>query len=184
MLLRVALSVALLLLSAPAAAKGLELSLGVEGGVSRYTGALGDVLKSGASWGVNAKVRATPWLSVGFAYSGSLNRLSVPDEDAPPLLVRDGASAIARLSPGRRTFEPFVEVGAGISRLTLARGDAGPRYQGDTTAEIPAAAGVMLHADALDVGLKLGYVALLGNSVYEGGGGHLLTGSLTLGASF
>ena len=90
MLGRVVLSAALLLWAAPAAAKGLELSLGVEGGVSRYTGALGGALKAGASWGVHAEARATSWLAVGFAYSGSLNRLSVPGEDAPPLLVRDG----------------------------------------------------------------------------------------------
>jgi hypothetical protein len=129
-------------------------------------------------------MRAAPWLTLGFSYAGSLNRLERTGEIVPPLLVRDGASALVRLSPGPLGLEPFVELGAGVSRLTLARGDAGPRYRGDTVLELPVAVGATLHTGVLDLGLKLGHVLLVGNQVYDGGGGHLATGALTLGASF
>jgi hypothetical protein len=181
--LRLALCAALLLASQAAWADGIGLSMGVEGGVSRFNGPLGENLKPGAAWGVRADLRAKPWLGVALAYTGSMNRLARSGDDSPPLLVRDGASALARLSARRGQLEPFAEAGIGIGRLSFSRGDAGALYRSDTTPEVPLAAGVLLHAGALDVGLRLGHVFLLDNEAYRGGGGNLWIGALSLGAN-
>lgn len=173
---------AVLLVGSNAAALSIsDVSMSVEGGASRFTGPLGRVASSGSTWALRLQVHALPWLSYGAAYEGSANRIGGGGDQPLQLLTRDGASAFLRLSTGRRLFEPFAEAGLGVARLSAS---AGPRFRGSSAADIPLAAGVLLHAGAVNFGLRLGFHLLPGNDVYAGGGGTLLTSALIVGARF
>ncbi|MCP3145167.1 hypothetical protein [Pyxidicoccus xibeiensis] len=167
-----------------------DVNVFLRGGVGDYTGGLGDVTSTGPAWGVTLNVQPTTFLGFELGYEGSQNGLDDVRLLEEPSLVRQGGSALLKLSPPFLTaIRPFVGAGLGISYVDV-RGAAADLYGSDTMQEVPLAAGVEFNSGALTAGFRTTYRVLLNEGFAEvpvdadDDDGGLLDASLTLGARF
>lgn len=177
------LAAAILLASSPALSRP-RLSVGAEVGVAGYTGALGEAVRRGGSWGLRAQAAVASPFSLGLAYEGSANRVQGFEGPAAPQLARHAWLAFVRLEPEGGLVAPFLEAGLGAASLRAVRGAPGPVLRDDWVLEIPAGAGLRIQAAGLSAGLRLTWRRLVGNQLLAGGGGDLVGTSLVLGARF
>ncbi|NVJ08240.1 hypothetical protein HUW63_23735 [Myxococcus sp. AM001] len=165
-----------------------DVNVFLRGGVGDYTGGLGDLTSTGPAWGVTLNLQPTTFLGFEVGYEGSRNGLTDSRLLEQPSLVRQGGSALVKVSPPfLTTVRPFVGAGLGVSHLNI-RGPVEDLYQSDTVPEVPLAAGVEFNRGVLTAGLRTTYRVLLSEGWADGAvedtNGGLLDASLTLGARF
>ncbi|MFP2929534.1 hypothetical protein ACLESO_30910 [Pyxidicoccus sp. 3LG] len=167
-----------------------DVNVFLRGGVGDYTGGLGDVTETGPAWGLTLNVQPTTFLGFELGYEGSQNGLDDVRLLEDPSIVRQGGSALLKVSPPFLTsIRPFVGAGLGISYVDV-RGAAADLYGSDTMQEVPLAAGVEFNSGSLTAGIRTTYRVLLNEGFAEDAllgddnDGGLLDASLTLGARF
>ncbi|QSQ24992.1 hypothetical protein JY651_08695 [Pyxidicoccus parkwayensis] len=164
-----------------------DVNVFLRGGVGDYTGDLGDLTSTGPAWGLTLNVQPTTFLGIEVGYEGSRNSISDARLLEEPALLRQGGSALVKVSPPFLTaIRPFVGAGLGLSYVDV-RGQGADLYASDTMEEVPLAAGVEFNSGALTAGLRATYRVLLSEdftSTPEADSGGLLDASLTLGARF
>ncbi|MCP3098615.1 hypothetical protein LZ198_06965 [Myxococcus sp. K15C18031901] len=171
-------------------AKRGDVNVFLRGGLGDYTGNLGDFTDTGPSWGLTLNVQPTTFLGIELGYEGSRN--GIADDRLlgdGPALVRQGGSALVKLSPPLLTaVRPFVGAGLGISYVDV-RGAGEGLWASDTMQELPLAAGLEFNSGALTAGVRATWRLLLNDGFADGAldedtDGGLLDASLTLGARF
>ncbi len=166
-----------------------DVNVFLRGGVGDYTGGLGDITSTGPAWGVTVNVQPTTFLGFELGYEGSQNGVDDLRLLEDPSLVRQGGSALLKVSPPfLTTIRPFVGAGLGMSYVDV-RGQAADLYESDTMQEVPLAAGVEFNSGALTAGFRTTYRVLLNEgwaqeNLDPDAEGGLLDASLTLGARF
>jgi len=170
------------------AGKRGDVNVFLRGGVGDYTGGLGELTSTGPAWGVTLNVQPTTFIGFELGYEGSQNGVDDVRLLEEPSLVRQGGSALLKLSPPFLTaVRPFVGAGLGMSYVDV-RGQAADLYESDTMQEVPLAAGVEFNSGALTAGFRTTYRVLINEGFAEQAGvddeGGLLDASLTLGARF
>jgi hypothetical protein len=166
-----------------------DVNVFLRGGVGDYTGGLGEVTSTGPAWGVTLNVQPTTFLGFELGYEGSQNGVDDIRLLEEPSLVRQGGSALLKVSPPFLTaVRPFVGAGLGLSYVDV-RGQAADLYDSDTMQEVPLAAGIEFNSGALTAGFRTTYRVLLSEDWAEDArpdadAGGLLDASLTLGARF
>ena len=166
-----------------------DVNVFLRGGVGDYTGGLGDFTSTGPAWGVTLNVQPTTFLGFELGYEGSQNGVEDVRLLEEPSLVRQGGSALLKVSPPFLTsIRPFVGAGLGVSYVDV-RGQAADLYGSDTMQEVPLAAGVEFNSGALTAGFRTTYRVLINEGWAEelppdDSEGGLLDASLTLGARF
>jgi opacity protein-like surface antigen len=166
-----------------------DVNVFLRGGVGDYTGGLGDITSTGPAWGVTVNVQPTTFLGFELGYEGSQNGVDDLRLLENPSLVRQGGSALLKVSPPfLTTIRPFVGAGLGMSYVDV-RGQAADLYESDTMQEVPLAAGVEFNSGALTAGFRTTYRVLLNEGWAQENldpdtEGGLLDASLTLGARF
>ncbi|WP_426753105.1 hypothetical protein [Myxococcus sp. Y35] len=166
-----------------------DLNVFLRGGVGDYTGDLGDLTSTGPAWGVTLNVQPTTFLGFELGYEGSRNGITDSRLLDTPSLVRQGGSALVKVSPPFLTaIRPFVGAGLGVTYVDVRGGVLDDLYQSDTVPEVPLAAGVEFNRGALTAGIRTTYRVLLSEGWADGAvndaDGGLLDASLTLGARF
>ncbi|HZI12722.1 MAG TPA: outer membrane beta-barrel protein [Myxococcus sp.] len=170
------------------AGKRGDVNVFLRGGVGDYTGGLGDVTSTGPAWGVTLNVQPTTFIGFELGYEGSQNGVDDVRLLEEPSVVRQGGSALLKLSPPFMTkVRPFVGAGVGMSYVDV-RGQGADLYDSDTMQEVPLAAGVEFNSGGLTAGFRTTYRVLFNEGFAEQAGvedeGGLLDASLTLGARF
>ncbi|NMO15226.1 outer membrane beta-barrel protein [Pyxidicoccus fallax] len=166
-----------------------DVNVFLRGGVGDYTGGLGDLTDTGPAWGVTLNVQPTTFLGFELGYEGSQNGIEDTRLLEGPSLVRQGGSALLKVSPPFLTaVRPFVGAGLGISYVDV-RGQGADFYGSDTMQEVPLAAGIEFNSGALTAGFRTTYRVLLSEDWAQDTpdvdtDGGLLDASLTLGARF
>ena len=166
-----------------------DVNVFLRGGVGDYTGGLGDFTSTGPAWGVTLNAQPTTFLGFELGYEGSQNGVEDVRLLEEPSLVRQGGSALLKVSPPFLTsIRPFVGAGLGVSYVDV-RGQAADLYGSDTMQEVPLAAGVEFNSGALTAGFRTTYRVLINEGWAEelppdDSEGGLLDASLTLGARF
>ncbi|MBZ4417677.1 outer membrane beta-barrel protein [Myxococcus sp. RHSTA-1-4] len=166
-----------------------DVNVFVRGGVGDYTGSLGDFTSTGPAWGVTLNVQPTTFIGFELGYEGSQNGVEDFRLLEEPSLVRQGGSALLKLSPPFLTaVRPFVGAGLGLSYVDV-QGQAADLYDSDTMQEVPLAAGVEFNSGALTAGFRTTYRVLLSedwaqNVPDDDANAGLLDATLTLGARF
>jgi opacity protein-like surface antigen len=165
-----------------------DVNVFLRGGVGDYTGDLGDLTSTGPAWGLTLNVQPTTFLGFELGYEGSQNGVSDIRLLDEPSLVRQGGSALLKVSPPFLTsIRPFVGAGVGMSYVDV-RGAGADLYESDTMQEVPLAAGVEFNSGGLTAGLRATYRVLLNEDFaaqpLEDSDGGLLDASFTLGARF
>jgi Outer membrane protein beta-barrel domain len=159
----------------------------LSGGVSDYTGEVGDDLDTGPAWGLTVNVQPTNVLGFELGYSGSRNTVAndlLPDA----ALTRNGATGLIKLAlPFIDVVKPFLGAGLGASYIS-ASGGAG-LYDSDLVEEVPVAAGIEFNNGGLTAGLRATYRLLVDESFAADTStgnpqGGLFDASLTLGGRF
>ncbi|GHG85668.1 hypothetical protein [Comamonas sp. JC664] len=166
-----------------------DLNVFLRGGLGDYTGNLGDLTRTGPAWGVTLNVQPTTFLGFEVGYEGSRNGLTDSRLLENPALVRQGGSALLKVSPPFLTaVRPFVGAGLGVTYFDIRGSVLDGLYQSDTVPEVPLAAGIEFNRGALTAGLRTTYRVLLSegwaDGAVEDAGGGLLDASFTLGARF
>ncbi|GEN09342.1 Outer membrane protein beta-barrel domain-containing protein [Myxococcus fulvus] len=172
------------------AGKRGDVNVFLKGGLGDYTGNLGDLTSTGPSWGLSLNVQPTTFLGFELGYEGSQNGINdVRILDDGPSIVRQGGSALVKLSPPMLTsVRPFVGAGFGLTYVDV-RGTGGGFYDSDTMEEVPLAAGLEFNSGALTAGLRATYRVLIDDAGFANGAvedtdGGLFDASVTLGARF
>lgn len=166
-----------------------DVNVFLRGGVGDYTGGLGELTSTGPAWGVTLNVQPTTFLGLELGYEGSQNGVEDVRLLEEPSLVRQGGSALLKVSPPFLTaVRPFVGAGLGLSYVDV-RGQAADLYDSDTMQEVPLAAGIEFNSGAITAGFRTTYRVLLSEDWAEDArpdtdAGGLLDASLTLGARF
>ncbi|WP_224245571.1 outer membrane beta-barrel protein [Hyalangium gracile] len=164
-----------------------DLKVFLSGGVSEYTGELGEDINTGPAWGLTVNVQPTNILGFELGYTGSSNTVDnglLPDAR----LTRNGATGLIKLAPPFiEVVKPFVGAGLGASYVS-ASGGAG-LYDSDLVEEVPVAAGVEFNKGGLTAGLRATYRLLVDESFASDASlgnpqGGLFDASLTLGGRF
>jgi hypothetical protein len=164
-----------------------DVNVFLSGGVSDYTGSVGDNIDTGPSWGLTVNVQPLKILGFELGYDGSRNIVSndlLPDAT----LTRHGATGLVKLAPPFiDVVKPFVGAGLGASYIS-ANGGAG-LYDSDLVEEVPVVAGIEFNKGALTAGLRATYRMLVDESfatdVAPGNPqGGIFDASLTLGGRF
>jgi hypothetical protein len=159
----------------------------LSGGVSDYTGEVGDDIDTGPAWGLTVNVQPTNILGFELGYTGSRNTVEsdlLPDA----ALTRNGATGLIKLAPPFiDVVKPFVGAGLGASYIS-ASGGAG-LYDSDLVEEVPVAAGIEFNKGGLTAGLRATYRLLVDESFAAdtttgNPQGGLFDASLTLGGRF
>jgi hypothetical protein len=159
----------------------------LSGGVSDYTGEVGDDIDTGPAWGLTVNVQPTNILGFELGYSGSRNTVAsdlLPDA----ALTRNGATGLIKLAPPFiEAVKPFLGAGLGASYIS-ASGGAG-LYDSDLVEEVPVAAGIEFNKGGLTAGLRATYRLLVDESFAADTStgnpqGGLFDASLTLGGRF
>jgi opacity protein-like surface antigen len=166
-----------------------DVNVFLRGGVGDYTGDLGNLANTGPTWGLTLNVQPTTYLGLEVGYEGSQNKVDDNRLLEEPSLVRNGGSALVKVSPPLLTaVRPFVGAGLGISYVDV-RGRGAGLYDSDLMEEVPLVAGVEFNSGALTAGVRGTYRILVDegfaeNATVENPSGGLLDASLTLGARF
>lgn len=165
-----------------------DVNVFLRGGLGDYTGGLGDLTSTGPAWGLTLNVQPTTFLGFELGYEGSQNGLNDVRLLEEPSLVRQGGSALLKVSPPFLTaVRPFVGAGLGLSYVDV-RGPAADLYASDTMQEVPVAAGVEFNSGGLTAGIRATYRFLLNEDwaadALDDNDGGLMDASLTLGARF
>jgi hypothetical protein len=164
-----------------------DLNVFLRGGVSDYTGELGDDVNAGPAWGLTVNVQ--PMRSLGFelGYEGSKNDVAsdlVPDAS----FMRHGISGLLKVSPPLiEKVKPFVGVGLGASYISVDGG--GGLYDSDLVEEVPVAAGLEFNSGAITAGVRGTYRLLVDEGLAADAApgnpqGGLFDASFTLGGRF
>lgn len=159
-----------------------DTGLTVRGGVSNFTGDLGDDTTTGAFLGIQADARPINGIGVELGYEGSRNALS----DADGAIWRHNVGALAKVGPIINEFRPFVGAGFGVSVLDPSNDAATLGYDNDVITEVPLAAGLEYKLGDLTAGARATY-RILGDeevSPVPGDTGNLFNVGLTLGGRF
>ncbi|MDQ3266845.1 MAG: outer membrane beta-barrel protein [Myxococcota bacterium] len=189
----VAVAAAALSISAPGwAADGDrvgDFNLQARGGVSGFTGALGEYTAAGPSWGVGLNVQ--PYRMIGFEvnYEGSRNHITDDRFTVSPSLTRHGASAMVKLAPPfLDRIRPFAGVGLGASYVSADDPDG--LYRSDFIQEVPLAAGLEFNSGMFSAGLRATYRFLIDENFADAAQpvgnpeGGLFDASVMVGARF
>ncbi|MCY1021909.1 outer membrane beta-barrel protein [Pyxidicoccus sp. MSG2] len=165
-----------------------DVNVFLRGGVGDYTGDLGELTSTGPAWGLTLNVQPTTFLGFELGYEGSQNNVSDLRLLDEPSLVRQGGSALLKVSPPFLTsIRPFVGAGIGMSYVDV-RGTGADLYESDTMQEVPLAAGVEFNSGGLTAGVRATYRVLLSEDFaaqpLADDDGGLLDASFTLGARF
>lgn len=164
-----------------------DVNVFLSGGVSDYTGSVGDNVDTGPSWGLTVNVQPLKILGFELGYDGSRNIVSndlLPDAT----LTRHGATGLVKLAPPFiDVVKPFVGAGLGASYIS-ANGGAG-LYDSDLVEEVPVVAGIEFNKGALTAGMRATYRLLVDESfardIAPGNPqGGIFDASLTLGGRF
>ncbi|WP_224360327.1 outer membrane beta-barrel protein [Hyalangium versicolor] len=159
----------------------------LSGGVSDYTGDVGENINTGPAWGLTVNLQPLNILGFELGYNGSRNTVDnvlLPDAT----LTRNGATGLIKLAPPFiDVVKPFVGAGLGASYIS-ASGGAGV-YDSDLVEELPVAAGIEFNKGGLTAGVRATYRWLLDESFANGvdldkDQGGLFDASLTLGGRF
>ncbi|CAM3666658.1 outer membrane beta-barrel protein [Corallococcus sp. ZKHCc1 1396] len=174
--------------SALAEKKQGDVNVFLKGGVGDYTGALGELSSTGPQWGLTLNVQPTTFLGLEVGYEGSQNKVSDTRLFDGPSLVRNGGSALIKVSPPFLTaVRPFAGVGLGLSYVDV-RGAGAGLYDSDLMEEVPLAVGLEFNTGGLTAGVRGTYRVLIDQDFADAAanddGGGLMDASLTLGARF
>ncbi|MFP2907847.1 hypothetical protein ACLESD_22925 [Pyxidicoccus sp. 3LFB2] len=167
-----------------------DVNVFLRGGVGDYTGGLGDITATGPAWGLTLNVQPTTFLGFELGYEGSQNGVEDVRLLEGPSLVRQGGSALLKVSPPFLTaIRPFVGAGLGMSYVDVRGGAGAGLYDSDTMQEVPLAAGIEFNSGGLTAGFRTTYRVLLNEGwvedpIADEDEGGLLDASLTLGARF
>jgi hypothetical protein len=164
-----------------------DLNVFLRGGVSDYTGDLGNDVQAGPAWGLTVNVQ--PMRSLGFelGYEGSKNDVT-PDLAPDASFTRHGISGMLKVAPPLiEKVKPFVGVGLGASYISVD-GGAG-LYDSDLVEEVPVAAGIEFNTGAITAGVRGTYRMLVDEGMADGANvgnpqGGLFDASFTLGGRF
>ncbi|NOK19243.1 outer membrane beta-barrel protein [Corallococcus carmarthensis] len=182
---------AVVLCAGPALAqkKQGDVNVFLRGGIGDFTGDLGDLSSTGPLWGLTLNLQPTTFLGFEVGYEGSQNKVSDTRLFDAPSLVRNGGSALVKVSPPFLTaVRPFAGVGLGLSYVDV-RGAGAGLYDSDLMEEIPLAVGLEFNTGGLTAGVRGTYRVLIDQDFADAtstddAGGGLMDASLTLGARF
>lgn len=166
-----------------------EASLEVLGGVMGFTGELGNQTGLGPGWGLKANTQPRSFLGVELGYEGSRIPISDVRVGNSEGIWRHNATALAKVGPLVRDFQPFVGTGFGVSYLNPSNG-ADAVYNTDFQGEFPVAAGIDFRKGKLIAGARATYSWLLGDNLTTVPGtgrtaeGGLLNVGLNVGGQF
>jgi opacity protein-like surface antigen len=167
-----------------------DVNVFLRGGLGDYTGGLGDLTNTGPAWGLTLNVQPTTFLGFELGYEGSQNGVEDIRLLEEPSLVRQGGSALLKVSPPFLTaIRPFVGAGLGISYVDVRGNGGAGLLDSDTMQEVPLAAGVEFNSGGLTAGFRATYRVLLNEgfaeeALVDDNDNGLLDASLTLGARF
>jgi len=167
-----------------------DVNVFLRGGLGDYTGGLGDLTSTGPAWGLTLNVQPTTFIGFELGYEGSQNGVDDVRLLEEPSLVRQGGSALLKVSPPFLTaIRPFVGAGLGLSYVDVRGNTGAGLYGSDTMQEVPLAAGIEFNSGGLTAGFRTTYRVLLNEgwaeeALVEEDEGGLLDASLTLGARF
>ncbi|QRK07929.1 hypothetical protein JQX13_49555 [Archangium violaceum] len=138
----------------------------LRGGVGNYTGTLGDIAKTGPSWGLTVNLQPMRFLGFELGYEGAHNPISEAGV-FDLALTRHGGSALVKLSPPfLETVRPFVGAGVGGSYV-FAKGTLLGGYQSGLVGEVPLAAGIEFNVEQFTAGARATYRLLLDEDLSE-----------------
>ncbi|WP_223645026.1 outer membrane beta-barrel protein [Corallococcus sp. EGB] len=166
-----------------------DVNVFLRGGIGDYTGDLGDLANTGPLWGLTLNLQPTTFLGFEVGYEGSRNKVSDGRLFDGPSLVRNGGSALVKVSPPFLTaVRPFAGVGLGLSYVDV-RGASAGLYDSDLMEEVPLAVGLEFNTGGLTAGVRGTYRVLIDQDFAnvtstDDHGGGLMDASLTLGARF
>jgi hypothetical protein len=164
-----------------------DLNVFLRGGVSDYTGDVGENVQSGPAWGLTVNVQPTRIFGFELGYEGSKNDIEndlLPDAS----LTRHGASGLVKIAPPLiDKVKPFVGAGLGASYVSVDGGLG--LYESDLVEEVPVAAGIEFNTGAVTAGLRATYRLLVdenfaSNTSPGNPQGGLFDASFTLGGRF
>ncbi|MBN8227419.1 outer membrane beta-barrel protein [Corallococcus macrosporus] len=166
-----------------------DVNVFLRGGIGDYTGDLGDLSSTGPLWGLTLNLQPTTFLGFEVGYEGSQNKVADTRLFDAPSLVRNGGSALVKVSPPFLTaVRPFAGVGLGLSYVDV-RGAGAGLYDSDLMEEVPLAVGLEFNTGGLTAGVRGTYRVLIDQDFADAtstddAGGGLMDASLTLGARF
>ncbi|NOK36348.1 outer membrane beta-barrel protein [Corallococcus exercitus] len=166
-----------------------DVNVFLRGGIGDYTGDLGDLSSTGPLWGLTLNLQPTTFLGFEVGYEGSQNKVADTRLFDAPSLVRNGGSALVKVSPPFLTaVRPFAGVGLGLSYVDV-RGAGAGLYDSDLMEEVPLAVGLEFNTGGLTAGVRGTYRLLIDQDFAnvtstDDNGGGLMDASLTLGARF
>jgi hypothetical protein len=159
-----------------------DFGVSITGGLSTYTGDLGNDTGVGGSLGIQADSRPLRLLGVELGYEGSRN----PFEGIDGSLWRHNVGALAKVGPelGRNgNLRPYLGAGFGVSALNPS-GNAELLFGNDFVTEVPLAAGVDYKFGALKAGVRGSYRILGGEDLDAGQTGNNVNVGLQVGGAF
>ncbi len=159
-----------------------RIGLTVRGGVTSYTGDLGDATDPGAFLGIQADARPVNGIGVELGYEGSRNGL---EGDGDGALWRHNVGLLAKVGPDINDWRPFVGAGFGVSYLN-PNDEAGLALGTDTdvVTEVPLAAGVEYKLGDVTAGARATYRLIGDEELGLVDQGNLFTAGITLGGRF
>ncbi len=169
-----------------------DITVSALGGVSNYTGDLGDSSAAGPLVGVMV---GADWRGlVGAELGYETNRNSINDEiaGADQAIQRHNLSAFGKIGPTLATnFKPFIGAGLGASYVNVTDGaEDFSNFRSDFMQEVPVGAGLEYKVGALQAGVRGTYRFLVNDEFQEptpsadNPGGGLLSAQLNVGGSF
>lgn len=159
-----------------------DLNVGVSGGLSAFTGELGEETVAGGFLGVQASSRPLPLLGVELGYEGSRNAF----EDISGGLWRHNLGALAKVGPELgvdRNLRPFVGAGIGVSLLNPSEAGEVP-FDNDFITEVPLAAGVEYDIGGITAGARASYRLLGGENLGVAESGNIVNIGVQVGGAF
>jgi hypothetical protein len=160
-----------------------DFGMSVRGGLSSYTGELGEDTGAGAFLGIQAESRPMDLVGVELGYEGARN----PFEDIEGgALWRHNVGALAKVGPrlGQNdNLRPFVGAGFGVSLINPSD-DAEILYDNDIVTEVPLAAGVDYKFGDITAGARATYRFLGAQDQGLDQTGNAVNFGVNLGGSF
>jgi len=122
--------------------RGLLVTLG--GGIEGYTGDTHNLIKPGATYGVNLALKPTKVLGIELGYSGAVNEFKGAEDVSGADIVRNGGQVVGTLGLSAAPVQPYILGGVGISRYNV-RGSNSLGLKDDTNGAVPLGAGLRTH---------------------------------------